>query len=49
MKDESRSGERQRADSPAHRKGYLPRLAPEHYRGHAFVLWTLTVDNRAKG
>jgi len=39
-----RSGEHQRAD-----KGYLPRLAPESYRGRAFVLWTPTIENRATG
>jgi REP element-mobilizing transposase RayT len=38
------SGERQRAD-----KGYLPRLAPEFYRGRACVLWTATIDHRATG
>jgi putative transposase len=31
------------------RKGQLPRLAPEHYRGRAFILWTLTLANRATG
>lgn len=30
-------------------KGHLPRLAPEYYRGRAFVHWTLTVENRASG
>ena len=30
-------------------KGYLPRLAPESYRGRAFVLWTLTIAQRATG
>ncbi|MBI5767864.1 MAG: hypothetical protein HZA93_08705 [Verrucomicrobia bacterium] len=44
---EPRSGERPRADSK--RKSYLPRLAPEHYRGRAFVLWTPTIENRATG
>lgn len=39
-----RSGERQRAD-----KSYLPRLAPEFYRGRAGVLWTLTLAHRATG
>lgn len=39
-----RSGERQRAD-----KSYLPRLAPEFYRGRAGVLWTFTIDRRATG
>lgn len=37
------SGEHQRAD----RKGYLPRLSPEHYRGYAIVHWTLTIEHRA--
>ncbi len=31
------------------KKGSLPRLPPEHYRGHAFVHWTLTVEQRATG
>jgi len=31
------------------RKSHLPRLAPEHYRGRAFVHWTLTIENRATG
>jgi hypothetical protein len=44
----SGSGERQRADSTK-RKGYLPRLPPEFYRGNAYVLWTPTVENRATG
>lgn len=51
-----RSGERQRPDSPTRQrpdqfasKGHLPRLAPEFYRGHAFVHWTLTVDHHATG
>jgi putative transposase len=30
-------------------RGHLPRLAPEHYRGFAFVHWVLTVDERATG
>jgi hypothetical protein len=30
-------------------KGHLPRLAPEFYRGTAFVHWTLTIENRATG
>ena len=30
-------------------KGHLPRLAPEYYRGHAFVHWTLTINQRATG
>ncbi len=31
------------------RKGHLPRLAPENYRGRAFVHWTLTLERRATG
>lgn len=42
--DFNRSGERQRPD-----KGHLPRLTREHYRGHAFVHWTLTLERRATG
>jgi putative transposase len=30
-------------------KGHLPRLAPEWYRGRAFVHWTFTVEQRATG
>lgn len=30
-------------------KRHLPRLAPEFYRGRAFVHWTLTTDHRATG
>ncbi|MFP4068905.1 MAG: hypothetical protein ACLFVC_01865 [Opitutales bacterium] len=30
-------------------KGQLPRLAPEAYRGHAYIFWTYTLENRAKG
>ncbi len=41
------SRERQRADRT--QKGYLPRLAPESYRGLAFVLWTPTIEKRATG
>lgn len=33
--------------SPAH--GSLPRLAPEAYRGRAFVHWTMPIDHRATG
>ncbi len=29
--------------------GRLPRLAPEHYNGRAFVHWTMTIDQRASG
>lgn len=35
------------AGPPLHRR--LPRLAPEWYRGRAWVLWTLTLDDRATG
>ena len=35
--------------APSRRKGHLPRLAPEFYRGQAFVHWTLTIENRATG
>jgi REP element-mobilizing transposase RayT len=45
---ESRSRERQQADR-GKLKGHLPRLAPEFYRGFAFVHWTLTVENRTTG
>lgn len=44
MDSTSRSYERQRVD-----KRHLPRLAAEFYRGHAFVHWTLTIDERATG
>src|SRR5205823_847936 len=38
------------ADGPrVNRRFYLPRLAPEAYRGHAVVHWTLTLANRATG
>ncbi|HWA85302.1 MAG TPA: hypothetical protein VG710_03705 [Opitutus sp.] len=30
-------------------KRHLTRLAPEFYRGHAFVHWTLTIEARATG
>jgi REP element-mobilizing transposase RayT len=30
-------------------KGHLPRLAPEFYRGHAFVFWTHTIADRGTG
>ena len=40
----SGSRERERVD-----KGHLPRLAPEFYRGRAFVHWTLTTEDRATG
>ena len=42
--DSSGSRERQRVE-----KDHLPRLAPEWYRGRAFVHWTLTTENRATG
>jgi hypothetical protein len=35
--------------APGRLKGHLPRLAPEFYRGRAFVHWTLTIENRATG
>ncbi len=41
---ESRGCERQRV---VHR--HLPRLAPAHYQGRAFVHWTLAVQHRATG
>jgi putative transposase len=31
------------------RKGTLPRLASEYYRGLAYVHWTLTIEQRATG
>ena len=34
---------------PAPFAGRLPRLAPESYRGYAFVHWTMTIDHRARG
>ena len=40
----SGSRERERVE-----KGKLPRLAPEWYRGRAFVHWTLTTEDRATG
>jgi putative transposase len=30
-------------------KRHLPRLPPEHYRGRAFVHWTLTIEDRQSG
>ncbi|MEO6001663.1 MAG: hypothetical protein ABIZ04_17050 [Opitutus sp.] len=51
--DPTRSRERERVEDrtkpPATGQGYLSRLAPEFYRGRAFVHWTLTVQNRATG
>jgi REP element-mobilizing transposase RayT len=44
MDSTSRSYERQRVD-----KRHLPRLAPEFYRGLAFIHWTLTTEHRATG
>jgi len=46
-----RSHERERVDQQAAqgKKGNLPRLSPEFYRGHAFVHWTLTIEDRATG
>jgi REP element-mobilizing transposase RayT len=44
--EESASGSRERKRVE---KGHLPRLAPEWYRGRAFVHWTLTTENRATG
>lgn len=38
------SHERERVD-----KRSLPRLAPEFYRGQAFIHWTLTIEGRATG
>ena len=45
------SHERERVDPQAAqgKKGNLPRLSPEFYRGHAFVHWTLTIEGRATG
>ena len=45
------SHERERVDPQAARgkKGNLPRLSPEFYRGFAFVHWTLTIEGRATG
>jgi REP element-mobilizing transposase RayT len=40
---DSRGRERERVEKD------LPRLAPEWYRGYAFVHWTLTVEDRATG
>ncbi len=36
------------ADEKADRD-YLRRLSPEHYRGQAFVHWSMTIDDRKKG
>jgi len=46
-----RSHERERVDPQAAqgKKGNLPRLSPGFYRGHAFVHWTLTIEDRATG
>jgi len=48
----SGSRERERVDSgkvAPKEKRHLPRLAPEYYRGSAFVHWTLTTEGRATG
>ncbi len=45
---ESRSHERQRVDHGKRQK-HLPRLPTECYRGHAFVHWTPTIEERATG
>jgi REP element-mobilizing transposase RayT len=34
---------------PIEQKDNLPRLLRHHYQGHAVVLWTLTLEHRAKG
>jgi len=44
MKSESSSYERQRVG-----QAHLPRLAPEFYRGDAFVFWTLNIKDRKTG
>ncbi len=31
------------------KKKHLPRLEPCHYQGHAFVHWTMTIENRRTG
>ena len=43
-RDSLGSCERQRVE-----KRHLPRLAPEFYRGRAFVHWTITTEQRATG
>jgi REP element-mobilizing transposase RayT len=35
--------------TPQPQMHHLPRLAPEHYRGFAAVLWTLTLEQRTTG
>jgi putative transposase len=45
--ENSRSDERQRVDFRP--KGNLPRLRPEYYRGHGIVLWSPTIEGRARG
>jgi len=47
LKSVAASGERERAEGM--RKGYLSRLGPRYYRGHATIHWTLTIDKRATG
>jgi REP element-mobilizing transposase RayT len=36
-------------DKPVEQKDNLPRLLRHHYQGHAVVLWTLTMEQRAAG
>ena len=36
-------------DSTSQSKGRLPRLTPEHYRGRAFVHWSMAIDGRKTG
>ena len=43
----SRGRERERVDRP--HRSHLPRLARDHYRGHAYVHWVLSVQGRATG
>lgn len=43
------TGSRERERVDAVRKSKLPRLAPEYYRGRAFVHWTLTLEHRTTG
>ena len=44
-----RSYERERVDASRIEKKHLRRLSGEFYRGHAFVHWTLAIENRATG
>jgi len=32
-----------------HDHDYLKRLSAEHYRGHAYVHWSMTIEQRKKG